>query len=109
MSYSSTSENLSLELHGIVPYFVLLVCESSEVFLTVASQIFLQQPFSFVIELISGLLYTECAVGCAVQHSAFNDTNTISITLTPKKEVEGVASLIHLECCNDTLIEWLKE
>jgi len=78
MSYSSTSGNLSLELHGIVPYFVLLIGESLEVFFN------LQQPFSFVIELISGLLYTVCAFGCAVWHSAFNDTNTISITLTPK-------------------------
>jgi hypothetical protein len=46
MSSSSTSGNLSFELHGIVPYFVLLFGETSEVFLTVSSQSFLQQPFS---------------------------------------------------------------
>jgi len=84
LSSSSTSGNLSLELNGTVPYFVLLVGESLEIFLSVASQSFLQQPFSFVTELISGLLYNGCAVGCAVQHSPFNDTNTKSITLTPK-------------------------
>jgi hypothetical protein len=84
MSSSSTSGNLSLELNGIVPYFVLLVGESLEVFLTVSSPSFYEQPFSFVLELFSGLLYTDCAVDYAVQPSAFNDTNTISITLTPK-------------------------
>jgi len=84
MSSSSTSGNLSFELNGIVPYFVLLVGESLEVSLTVSSPGFYQQPFSFVLELINGLLYTDCAVGYAVQASAFNDTKTISITLTPK-------------------------
>jgi hypothetical protein len=78
-----SSGNLALELNGIVSYFVLLVGESLEV-LTVSSQSFYQQPFSFVLDLINGLLFTDCAVGCAVQPSAFNDTNTISSTLTPK-------------------------
>lgn len=77
-------ETFLLNFMGLFHILSFWLVKVQKFFLTVSSPSFYQQPFSFVLDLISGPLYTNCAVGCAVQPSAFNDTNTFSITLTPK-------------------------
>lgn len=77
-------ETFLLNFMGLFQILYFWLVKVQKFFLTVSSPSFYQQPFSFMLDLISGLLYTNCAVGCAVQPSAFNYTNMISITLTPK-------------------------